>query len=83
MIQAENGFYYLFDPRGRNISGFHVSNGSAILLSFMLLTTLQTYLTSLDVDLNARIFELTPVYNRADIQPCEMQAGFAKQGKKN
>ena len=81
VIHACNGFYYLLNSHSRNSAVFPVSNGSAVLLSFMLLTNLQTYVTSLAVQLNASTFELTPLNIRADIQPLEMKAGFAQQGK--
>ena len=77
VVHACNGLYYLFDPHSRNSAGFPVSNGSPVMLSFMVLTNLQTYVTSLAVQLNASTFELTPLNIRADIQPLEMKAGFA------
>ena len=82
VIHAQNGFYYLFDPHSRNITGFQVSNGCDVLLSFMLLTILQTYLSSLAGDLSVNTFELTPLHIRADVQHLEMQAGFSEDGKK-
>ena len=45
VIHACSDFYYLFDPHSRSSAGFPVSNGSTVLLSFMLLTNLQTYVT--------------------------------------
>ena len=83
VIHMQNGFCYLFDPHSRNISGFQVSYGCAVLLSFMLLTTLQTYLSSLAGDLNVSTFELTPLHIRADYSPCKCKLDFKNKERRS
>ena len=53
--------YYIYDSHSRDIAGFPVSHGTAILLTFDLLKGMNNYIKILAMHLNGDKFELTPI----------------------
>ena len=61
MIHREVKTYYVYNSHSRDIAGFPVSGGTAILLTFDSLKGMNNYIKILAMYLNADKFELTPI----------------------
>ena len=76
---ADNN-YYIYDSHSRNIAGYPVPNGTAVLLTFNSLQRLNKFIIILAHHLNADTFELTPAQMTCNVLHDKMIKGFNEQG---